>query len=280
MKTQKYLILFYWMKQLKQLEVKCKFFRTKVEIPVVFSSNFSISSVLTKPHFPEFVEWCKGNFSSNEGVIMNRSKSKVLFPIQALDIHKSLHVIDEFFHTSQAYEEENIMHFFRESIVESREAFLKYCSKPNAESISLSYPIDLSLFNEESQWCITLASQFLGLDTNGCIMEPLLSLLFVLDTCPTELELLGQSFQSCHLKFDEFLAKNIHSQLANFHNTRVFRFQSFLLRLFLSYKEDNSQAPGLVINDDMTNNYYEFTNSLMPEIYGIFFQRKIAQGVS
>ena len=54
--------------------------------------------------------------------------------------------------------------------------------------------------------------------------------------------------------FDEFLDENIFSQLAKFHNTRVFRFQSFLLRMFLSYNEDNSQAPGLVITDEMTKN--------------------------
>ena len=77
-----------------------------------------------------------------------------------------------------------------------------------------------------------LASQFLGLDTNCYVTESLLSLLFVLSTCPFEYELPSQSFQSCCLKFDEFLAKNIHSQLFNFHDTRVFRFQSFLLKMF------------------------------------------------
>ena len=125
---------------------------------------------------------------------MNRSKSKVFCPIEALGIRKSLHVPDKFVHTSQAYEEENIVQFFLESTVESREAFLKSCLKPNAEFITLSYPIDLSLFNEETQWCITLASHFLGLDTNGYVMEPLLSLLFVLDTCPIEPELPGKMF--------------------------------------------------------------------------------------
>ena len=100
-------------------------------------------------------------------------------------------------------------------------------------------------------------------------MEPLLSLLFVLDTRPIEPELPGQSFQYYHLKFDEFLAKNIHSQLVDFHSTIVFRFQSFLLKVFLSYNEDNSQALGLVITDDMTKNYCEFLNLLMAEIYSL-----------
>ena len=104
---------------------------------------------------------------------MNRSKSKILFPIQDLNIRKALHVPDEFSHTSQEYEEENIIQLFQESTTESKEAFLESCSKPNAEFITPSYPIDLSLFNEENQWCITLASKFLGLDTNGYITYPL-----------------------------------------------------------------------------------------------------------
>ena len=122
---------------------------------------------------------------------MNRSKSKVLFPIQSLDIRKALHVPDQFVHMSQAYQEENIVHFFRESIVESREAFPKSCSKPDDELVSLSYPIDLSLFNEETQWCIKLTSQFLGLYNNSDVTESLLNLLFVLITFQMEADLLG-----------------------------------------------------------------------------------------
>ena len=52
----------------------------------------------------------------------------------------------------------------------------------------------------------------------------------------------------------------------------MFRFQSFLLKVFLFYNEDNSQAPGLVITDDMTKNYCELLNLLMVEIHGLFFQ--------
>ena len=72
-----------------------------------------------------------------------------------------------------------------------------------------------------------------------------------------------------------FLDENIRSQLANFHDTRVFRFQYFLLRMFLSYNEDSLQAPGLVFVVDMTKNCCEFMNSLMAEIYHIFFQERL-----
>ena len=81
---------------------------------------------------------------------MNKSKSKILYHVQAPIICKSLHVPDEFVHTSQEYKEESIIQFFRESTIENKKAFMNSCSKLDAEVISLYYPIDLSLFNEET----------------------------------------------------------------------------------------------------------------------------------
>jgi len=80
-----------------------------------------------------------------------------------------LDIPDEFSHISQDYREEYIIRYFRESTDESKENFLKACSKPDGEPIDLSYPIELSQFNEEMQWCISLASQFLGIDTDAYI---------------------------------------------------------------------------------------------------------------
>ena len=158
---------------------------------------------------------------------------------------------DEFSHISQDYREEYIICYFRESTNESKENFLKTCSKPDGEPIDLSYPIDLIQFNEETQWCISLANQFLGLDTDAYATESLLSHLFGLSTCPAELEFPGQSCQSCCLTFDELLAENIRSQLVNFHGTRMFRFESFLLRMFITYNEEDLQVPELEITADM-----------------------------
>ena len=157
----------------------------------VFKSFFHFFSVDHTPHCPEFFEWCTDNFSVIEGVIMNKSKSKILFPIQAFVIRKTLDIPDEFTHISQDNWEEDIVRCFRESTDESKETFLKACSKRNSEPIDLSYPIDLKQFNEETQWCISLASQFLGLDIDVYVSESLLSLLFVLSTCLAEPELPG-----------------------------------------------------------------------------------------
>ena len=102
-----------------------------------------------------------------------------------------------------------------------------------------------------------------------------MSLLFVLSTCPTKPELPGKSYQSCCLKFDEFLAKNICSQLANFHGTKVFRFQSFLLRILIAYNEEDLQVPELEITSDMAMDYCKFMNQLVVEVYDLLFQEML-----
>ena len=102
-----------------------------------------------------------------------------------------------------------------------------------------------------------------------------MSILFVLSTFLAEPEFPGQSYQYFFLKFDEFLAKNIHSQLANFHGTRMFRFQSFLLRMLIAYNEEDLQVPEQEITTDMDTNYFKFMNQLMVEIYDLFFQERL-----
>ena len=103
----------------------------------------------------------------------------------------------------------------------------------------------------------------------------MLILLFVLSTCPTKPELPGKYYQSCCLKFDEFLAENIRSQLANFHGTKVFRFHSFFMRMLIAYNEEDLQVPELEITIDMAMNYCKFMNQFMAEVYDLLFQERL-----
>ena len=116
----------------------------------VFKSFFYFFSVDQTPNCPEFFKWCVNNYFAAEGVIMNKPKSRILFPDQASVIRKALSVSHDFVQLSQEYKEENIIHFFQESTAESKESFLKSCLNPDSEVIGLSYPIDLVLFNEET----------------------------------------------------------------------------------------------------------------------------------
>ena len=67
--------------------------------------------------------------------------------------------------------------------------------------------MDANLFIEETQCVTTLVCQFLGLDTDKYVTEPLMSLLLTLSTCQVECEESNKSVQYSCLKFDEFLAE-------------------------------------------------------------------------
>ena len=114
-------------------------------------------------------------------------------------------------------------------------------------------------------------SQFLGLDTDRYIPELLMIILFKFNTSQFE----SQSSQSLCLKFDEFLAKSIHSQLVNFHSTKHFMFQSYLVRMFLFFNEENLQLQKMVLTDEISSNCFKYMNLLLAEVYKVFFKNKL-----
>ena len=71
----------------------------------VFRSFFYFFSVDQTPNCPEFIEWCANNYSTAEEVDMNKPKSRILCPIHASVIRKTLYVPDDFVHLSQEYKE-------------------------------------------------------------------------------------------------------------------------------------------------------------------------------
>ena len=113
---------------------------------------------------------------------------------------------------------------------------------------------------------------FLGIDTDKYVTEPLMSLLFTLSSCPIDSEDSSESAQSSCLRFDELLAENIHSQLVDFHQTRTFNFQYFLLNMFVSFNEENLQLTEMTTTDEIRRDYIKFMKFLMSEFYSAFFQ--------
>ena len=106
---------------------------------------------------------------------------------------------------------------------------------------------------------ISLMSQFLGLDTDRYAIEMLMILLFRVSIGQYE----SQSSQSVCLKFDEFLVESIHSQLVNFHNTIFFRFQSYLVRMFLFFNEESSIFLEMLLTNEIDSNFFKYMNLLM-----------------
>ena len=114
---------------------------------------------------------------------MDTTNSKILCPLSLLVIRNTLSAPDEFSQKSKEYNEESIVQYFRESIVEKKQDFFKICFKLDVQLHNQPFLVDVILFNEENQHVITIMSQFLGLDTDKYIIEPLMSLLFTLSTC-------------------------------------------------------------------------------------------------
>ena len=123
----------------------------------------------------------------------------------------------------------------RHVTVEEKKIFYSKSINPDIYVANEPFPVDINMFNEESQWVISLLSLFLGLDTDKFVPEVLLSLLFRLSLHQPKSESI---WLSC-LKFDEFLDENIHSQLVNLHMNIHFIFQSYLVIMFLFFNEEN-----------------------------------------
>ena len=60
----------------------------------------------------------------------------------------------------------------------------------------------------------------------------------------------------------------------DFHKTRTFRFQSYFLKMFLSFNEEILQLPEMVLTKEMNRDYTKFINFLMYEVYNAIFQKK------
>ena len=58
------------------------------------------------------------------------------------------------------------------------------------------------------------------------------------------------------------------------HKIGTFRFQSYLLEMFLSFNEDNLQLSNMVLTKEMNMDYTKFMTFLMSEIYNTIFQKK------
>ena len=59
------------------------------------------------------------------------------------------------------------------------------------------------------------------------------------------------------------------------HKTRTFRFQSYLLKMFLSFNEENLQLPEMILTKQMIKDYTKFMNFLMSKVYNAIFQKKL-----
>ena len=80
--------------------------------------------------------------------------------------------------------------------------------------------------------------------------------------------------QSVHVfNFDEYLAKTIHIQLSEFPKVIFFKFQTYLLNMLLCSNVSELQFLSTIFSSDLPKqiSMFEFTNSIMSEIYKMMF---------
>lgn len=86
-----------------------------------------------------------------------------------------------------------------------------------------------------------------------------------------------------YLKFDEFLAEKIHSQVENFHMERSFRYQKLLLLMVIhSNLEELHEMDQVTFSykfnifvETRSFSFLEFVNKVMARIYCLFFDSKL-----
>ena len=63
--------------------------------------------------------------------------------------------------------------------------------------------------------------------------------------------------------------------MINFHRSRNFKFQSFLIKMFLNFNEDGPQLPEMFIIGEMCKDYSKFLNILMAPMYEVLLQQRL-----
>ena len=200
---------------------------------------------------------------------MDVDKSKILSSLSPLVVRDTFSVTDTFTQLSEEFSEESLIQTFIEATTKQKQAFFNACFKPDFSLHNQAFPIETNMFTDETQSIISMMSQFLGLDIDRYVTKSLMSLLFIISTDQVKSV---ESSHSCCIKFDDLLAKSIHSQLMNFHNTRFFRFQSYLVKIFLFLNEENLQFPNMVLTDEIGRDFGKHMNFLMSKVYKVFFQ--------
>ena len=99
----------------------------------VSSSIFFYFSIEQTPSCPEFIDLWVSNYYSSEGVIMDTSRSRMLCPINSLNVQNTLLVPFEFIHMSSEYTKQDILCSFQGSLDEQKDVFLKTCLKPESQ---------------------------------------------------------------------------------------------------------------------------------------------------
>ena len=134
---------------------------------------------------------------------------------------------DSFPVNPESFNEQVLIELYKNCKSEFRCQFLYSILKVGQSLEGLFLPYNVSIFKDEVQLVMSIASKVLGLDDDTHVNEVILG--FSLSIGSTNHE--SNSLRCFNL--DEYLAEVIHTQLVEFTKVRFFRYQSYLLNMLL-----------------------------------------------
>ena len=143
------------------------------------------------------------------------------------NIRGVLSLPDNFPDNCESLNEQVLIQLYKNCRTEVRCHFLSSILKDGQSLEGLFLPYSVNIFKDEVQLVMSLASQILGLDDDTHINEVILGFLLSISSINPK------SHSSHFFNLDEYLAEVIHAQLVEFLKVRFFRYQSYLLNMFM-----------------------------------------------
>jgi hypothetical protein len=172
--------------------------------------------------FPEFVAWCTSNYISSKRTVISKDGS-VLIEVIPKSITEMLRWplnLD-----NEPLNEVVMAKCFRELRPEERVTLLQTYLCKSIDTIADNVVLESSLFPEIPRKFISMISVILGKYNDLVVDEFVLGIMVAIFPIITK--------PMTKFIFSQFLADQIHYQLSEFESLRIFRYQSYLVYLFL-----------------------------------------------
>ena len=142
---------------------------------------------------------------SNERVIMNSSTNKILCWVNAKTIYEVLGLPEIFPKNTESFIEEVLVKLYGEYKSQDRPNFLSQILKDGQTHESLTFPLNVNIFQKDVQLVLCLLTQFLGHGDDKSISEVMLGFILKINLPNSE------SSQPCFFNFDELPDGVIHA---------------------------------------------------------------------
>jgi hypothetical protein len=169
--------------------------------------------------------------------------SKAICSVTREDIAQMLKFLD---HVAQEPLDDDALALKYQALSQPRkEKLLSNLLASDAPLPTNSPPFKSTIFPAITKQAISMIYQVLGYEQDRTVDESILGMFSVL--CPPE------SITFTKLDYVEFLSEVINFQLSNFHSTKSFRYQAYLVYLIMSNNSSYFKSMGIVITGDAGN---------------------------